>query len=231
MSVIWVGTGRFTSSFDFLNPANIGQAVGGGFFGGLISHTADGVATHALIVAPAATGASGTGYPVTTNYAWKTANTTTDGTNSAFDGAANTAAMVAAGIADHPAAQFCVNLTIGGFTDWYLPARFESDIAYFHLKPDARSNATTTGINPYSVPARASDYTASVPGQTGVLIFRTGGGEDFRGATGTPGVQAHWSSTQSANSTSFLSAFADGSQLASTKNNTRRVRAFRRIAL
>jgi hypothetical protein len=69
------------------------------------AHTADGNPTHALIVAPRATGATGTGYTLTTNLAWKTANTTTAGTTSSFDGAANTAAMVTAGIANHPAAQ------------------------------------------------------------------------------------------------------------------------------
>jgi hypothetical protein len=37
---------------------------------------------------------------------------------------------------DHPAAEFCVNLSIGGHTDWYLPARYELDIAYF--KPQAK---------------------------------------------------------------------------------------------
>jgi hypothetical protein len=47
--------------------------------------------------------------------------------------------MVTAGIDDHPAAQFCVNLSIGGFTDWYLPARYELDIAYFNLKPSLQT--------------------------------------------------------------------------------------------
>jgi hypothetical protein len=89
-------------------PAVIGEPFGGGFFAGYISHTADGNPTHALIVAPGATGATGGGYTLTTNLAWKTATTTTSGTTSAFDGAANTAAMVTAGIADHPAAEFCV---------------------------------------------------------------------------------------------------------------------------
>jgi hypothetical protein len=119
-------------------PAVIGESFGGGYFAGYISHTADGNPTHALIVAPRATGATGTGYTLTTNLVqWKTTNTTTAGTTSSFDGAANTAAMVTAGIADHPAANFCKNLSIGGFTDWYLPARYELDIAYFNLKPYA----------------------------------------------------------------------------------------------
>jgi hypothetical protein len=42
-------------------PVKVGEAYGGGFFAGYISHTADGNPTHALIVAPRATGATGTG--------------------------------------------------------------------------------------------------------------------------------------------------------------------------
>jgi hypothetical protein len=51
-------------------PAVIGEPFGGGFFAGYISHTADGNPTHALIVAPRETGATGTGYTLTTNPKW-----------------------------------------------------------------------------------------------------------------------------------------------------------------
>jgi hypothetical protein len=130
----------------------IGAAYEGGFFAGYISHTDDGVATHALIVAPAATGATGTGYTLTTNKQWKTTNTTTAGTTSPFDGAANSANM---NNASHPAAQFCEGLSIGGYSDWYLPARYELDIAYDNLKPtNCEQQHFHVGINPYSVPER-----------------------------------------------------------------------------
>jgi hypothetical protein len=118
-------------------PAVIGEAFGGGYFAGYISHTADGNPTHALIVAPRAAGATGTGtgssYTPATNLAWKTTQTTTANTTSPFDGSANTAAMVTAGIANHPAAQFCVNLGIGGFSDWYLPSKEELRLVYRNL--------------------------------------------------------------------------------------------------
>jgi hypothetical protein len=51
-------------------PAVIGEPFGGGFFAGYISHTADGNPTHALIVAPRETGATGSGYTLTTNPKW-----------------------------------------------------------------------------------------------------------------------------------------------------------------
>jgi hypothetical protein len=205
-------------------PAVLGEPFGGGYFAGYISHTADGNPTHALIVAPSATGATGTGYTLTTNLAWKTANTTTAGTTSDFDGAANTAAMVTAGIADHPAANFCKNLSIGGFTDWYLPARYELDIAYFNLKPGTQANDTNWGSNIYSVPRRDSNYTTTYPAQTALTAFNTST-EAFAG-------NVHRSSTALNSFYAWLSFFTSGSQSTfTTKTTGYLVRAFRRIAL
>jgi hypothetical protein len=203
---------------------NIGDAFEGGFFAGLISHTANSVPTHALIVAPRATGASGTGYTITTNLQWKTTNSTTTGTTSSFDGAANTAAMVTAGIASHPAAQFCVNLSIGGFTDWYLPARYELDIAYENLKPTTTSNNTSWGINPYSVPERTVNRTAGDPAQTSVSAFQSTGAEPFVAVF-------HWSSTEGGGASAWELVFSSGDQFNDTKANLFRVRAFRKLAL
>jgi hypothetical protein len=204
-------------------PAVIGEEFGGGYFAGYISHTADGSPTHALIVAPRATGATGTGYTLTTNLQWKTATTTTAGTTSDFDGAANTAAMVTAGIADHPAANFCVGLSIGGFTDWYLPSRYELDIAYFNLKPSTAANNTSFGVNNYAVPKRESNYTLTIPAIT----------YDTNFDTTTQGFVAdvHWTSTEAAASTAERFFMSSGAYNNSTKTNAFRVRAFRRIAL
>ena len=207
-------------------PAVIGEPFGGGYFAGYISHTADGSPTHALIVAPRLEGATGGSYTLTTNLAWKTANTTTANTTSSFDGAANTAAMVTAGIADHPAAQFCVNLSIGGFTDWYLPARYELDIAYFNLKPSTTANNTSWGTNIYAVPQRNSNWTSAYPTQTNLAAFNTSA-EAFVAAD-------HWSSTESIATTGWGFNPLNGSQFNFSftyKTNSYRVRAFRRIAL
>jgi hypothetical protein len=203
-------------------PAVIGEAFGGGYFAGYISHTADGNPTHALIVAPRADGATGTGYTLTTDLAWKTTNTATAGTTSDFDGAANTAAMVTAGIADHPAAEFCVNLSIGGFTDWYLPSRYEMDIAYFNLKPSTTANVTSWGSNIYSVPARSLNYTATYPTQTPLTAFNTSA-EAF--------ASYHWSSTESNASNAWVLNLNNGQFFTTIKTSDFAVRAFRRIAL
>jgi hypothetical protein len=206
-------------------PAVIGEEFGGGYFAGYISHTADGNPTHALIVAPKETGATGTGYTLTTDLAWKTATTATAGTTSDFDGAVNTAAMVTAGIADHPAAEFCVNLSIGGFTDWYLPSRYELDIAYFNLKPGTASNNTSWGINIYSVPKRDINNTTTYPTQTNLTAWQaTAGSQAF-----VAGV--HWSSAESNASSAWLVNLASGNQNANFKTLNFRVRAFRKLAL
>jgi hypothetical protein len=215
--VAFVGSLTPPSAFDFLNPANIGLPVGGGYFAGLISHTANGNPTHALIVAPRAT--------VYAILAWKTNDNPTAGTNSDFNGAANTAAMVTAGIASHPAANFCVNLSIGGFADWYLPARYELDIAYFNLKPTTAANNTSWGVNIYSVPRRNSNNTANNPSQTTLAAFNTSA-EAFDAVI-------HWSSTNVISQTQFAwdVNFANGAQNFNMRVASLRVRAFRRIAL
>ena len=206
-------------------PAVIGEEFGGGYFAGYISHTADGNPTHALIVAPRATGATGTGYTLTTLLQWKTANTTTAGTSSDFDGAANTAAIVTAGIADHPAANFCVGLSIGGFTDWYLPSRYELDIAYFNLKPSTAANNTSWGTNIYAVPQRNSNWSSAYPTQTNLTAWQaTAGSQAFV-------VNAHWSSTEINSGNSWFLNLTTGAQAANNKTTSLPVRAFRRIAL
>jgi hypothetical protein len=217
MSPIYV-PGKVVLSRIQQYPAVLGEPWGGGYFAGYISHTADGNPTHALIVAPVATGQA------STLLSWKTTDTNTPDTNSLFDGFANTAAMVTAGIVDHPAANFCTGLSIGGFNDWYLPALLEHDVAYFNLKGTTTSNNTGGGINAYSVPARASVFTSTYPAQTSVSIFA--GAESF-------GSTQRWTSTQTASNRANVFNYNNGQRLNATSKTpaSHFVRAFRRIAL
>ena len=223
------GAGFGKRAGGIILPA-IGAAFEGGFFAGTISHTDDGVATHALIVAPRATGATGTGYTLTTLKQWKTSNSSTAGTTSSFDGAINSANM---NNASHPAAKFCEDLSIGGYTDWYLPARYELDIAYENLKPDTTSNNTLNGINPYSVPERTVNRTAGAPARTSIAAFQTGGAEAFV-------ASLHWSSTEGGAASAWRLLFSNGCQGSApttcivstgTKTDGNSVRAFRKVAL
>jgi hypothetical protein len=188
-----------------------GDELEGGYFAGYISHTADGVPTHALIVAPAATGDGGT-------LQWQSSASTT-GATSPYDGAANTALMTSS-----PAADFCTGLSIGGYSDWYLPARYELDIAYYNLKPTTDSNSTSWGVNDYSVPKRTVNYTAGDPAQTSVTAFQSGNSEAFV-------ADFHWSSTEDSSAGAWRLYFNDGGQFGTTKTTSRRVRAFRKLAL
>lgn len=198
---------------------NVGDSYEGGYFAGLISHTADGNATHGLIVAPAATG-----YNSQSTLQWKTSNTSTSGTSSEYDGAANTANMADA---SHPAANYCAGLSIGGYSDWYLPARYELEIAYYNLKPTTTNNNTSFGTNAYSVPARGSNYTTGDPAQTSVAAFQSGGAEAFV-------ASFHWSSTEVSSTSAWGLDFHDGFQYGGSdlyKTLSFYVRAFRKFAL
>lgn len=101
-------------------PPNIGDPWQGGYY---IGNFVDGGLTYGLVVAPKATGQND-------SIRWKTTATTTAGTLSTTNGPANLAAMVSAGIAAHPAGEFCYNLSIGGFTDWYPPSENENFVLY-----------------------------------------------------------------------------------------------------
>jgi len=289
-------------------PVPIGSELGGGYFAGYISHTADGNPTHALIVAPRATGATGSSYTLTTNLAWAananapdgvnysttlvggsftgsitgttmtvtavasgkirpghtitgttvalgttvvsqdsgttngvgdytvsvsqtvTSRALTAGTNE-FDGAVNGIlfkdidSTVGSGSTIFPAANFCQALSIGGFTDWYLPSRFEMDIAYFNLKPSVDVNNTSWGANVYSVPRRPRNNSRNSPIQTNLTAWQaTAGSQAFV-------TEFHWSSTEFNASNAWLSVLSSGLQGNGGKTFLSRVRAFRKLAL
>ena len=196
----------------------IGESYEGGFVAGYISSSANGVATHGLIVAPAASGYNGQ-----TTLQWKS-SASSSGATSDFDGAANTSTIANA---SHAAANYCANLSIGGYTDWYLPARLELEIAYFNLKPGTTANTTAWGANSYAVPARASNYTTGNPAQTTVTDFQSSGSEDFA-------ADWHWTSTENSGDplSAYIFNFDDGTQSGGqSKTKSRLVRAFRKFSV
>jgi len=199
-------------------PTVIGQAYQGGFWAGNIGVSS--VATHYIVVAPVASGETGN--------QWKNAQTATPGADSDLDGPQNTADMVADGNSTvYPCAHFCNDAVIGGFSDWYMPAKNELEICFFNLKSSTRNNDTGSGINPNAVPARASNYTngPQVPSQTAATTFQTAGAETF-------GAENYWTSTELAGGTQGrLQSWYYGTQTYTFKDNTRRVRAIRRVAV
>ena len=192
-----------------------GDVYEGGFFAGQISTAGTGVADYNLVIAPKSSGEN-------SSKQWKTSNTSTAGTSSVIDGPTNSANM---NDASHPAAQFCEGLTIGTFSDWYMPAKNELDVCYFNLKPTTASNVTSAGTNTNAVPSRGSNYTAGTPAQTAATDFQTGNTEAF-----VPG-QSYWSSTEYSETLAWGQNFTNGNQFDFTKNNNAYVRAVRRVAV
>ena len=197
-------------------PPAIGAAFGGGFFAGQISTAGNGIADYNLVVGPKASAEIA-------DKQWKTTYTDTPGTSSVINGPANSAAM---NNANHPAAEFCEALTVGGFTDWYLPAKNEFEVCYYNLKPTTNSNNTSSGTNTNAVPSRGSNYTAGTPAQTSATIFQSPSGTEFF-ATNVD----RWTSTQATALYGWNQIFSTGLQAQQYKTNGNTVRAIRRVAV
>jgi len=201
-------------SFGEPAPTVIGQAFGGGFYAGQIG--VSGVATHYLVVGPVASAQN-------SSIQWKIVGTSTSGTSSVIDGPANSAAM---NDATHPAAQFCESLTIGGFSDWYMPAKNELEVCYYNLKPTTASNSTSSGTNTNAVPSRGSNYTTGTPAQTTASAFVTStGAEAFNSSAN------YWASTENGTAYGWRQGFNIGNQGGGYKSNNYSVRAIRRVAV
>lgn len=194
----------------------IGSVYGGGYFAGQISTAGNGVASHNLVIAPMSTG-----YSIKQ---WKTSDTSTAGTSSVIDGPTNSSNM---NNASHPAAQFCEGLSIGGYSDWYMPAKNELEVCYYNLKPTTTSNNTSSGTNTNAVPSRSSNYTAGTPAQTSATDFQAGNSESFS----TTGAPLYWSSTEYSAYFAQCQIFSTGNQYYSNKTFNFRVRAVRRVAV
>lgn len=213
-----IGTSAASAASNSITtfPNVIGQAFGGGYYAGQIGVSS--VATHYLVVGPVSSAQS--------TLQWKNAQTATAGADSDIDGPQNTADMVADGNSTvYPAAHFCNDLVVGGFSDWYMPAKNELEVCYYNLKPTTTSNNTSSGINANAVPARASNYTAGTPAQTSAADFKDTGAEDFAAAR-------YWASTEPSATKAWAQNFSNGYQINYFgKTYSDRVRAIRRVAV
>ena len=196
-------------------PTTIGQAYGGGFYAGKINVSGT---QYYLIVAPKASGEN-------SGRTWGIYGTTT-GITSVINGPTNSASLAALG-ASYQAAVFAEGLTIGGYSDWYLPAKNELEVLYYFLKPTTDANDTSSGSNANAVSPEpiSTNYTSGAPAQTSAGIgFRTGETNAF--ASGY-----YWSSTEDDAIGAWLQYFTGGNQYNNGKTSSYYVRAVRRIAV
>lgn len=172
-------------------PTELGTLFQGGFYMGR-QMGPDGN-TYALFTAPKALGEG--------VFQWKKSNTRTEGAWDLFDGLRNTEAL---NNADHPAAQFCRSLDIGGKRDWHLPSLEDMQLLRRNFMPRHDSNWN--------------------PGQTKIEEFKAGGPEAFE-------ADWHWTSTQASASSAWCQGFYLGLQYYIYKGYRCRVRAVRKIIL
>lgn len=203
------------------------------------------MAKYRVIVAPKSSGED-------SSKQWKNANTAgPSGVGTLTEGSKATAAMVADGNSTvYPAAHFCNDLSIGGYSDWYLPARDELELIWRNLKPVTNNNYTTTdrptgatpdyknlgslgdtanthGLNNNSDPQGVA-YTSGSPAQTSVAAFQTGGAEAM---TFGSNAGVYWSSTEYSTTfawTQFYITSSPGYQANGFKTTSNYVRAVRR---
>jgi hypothetical protein len=203
-----------------------------------------------IIVSPKSSGEIGSVQYKTTNTADPTQCTTLT------NGVASTAAMQALNnplSPIYPMAQWVTNINlsggIGGFTDWYIPARDELELIWRNLKPTTNNNYSivarpfaspqysrdanipdintdTMGINRNSYPPGAA-YTTSNPAQTSVVAFKTGGVEAM-------GLTYYWSCSEWSSGYGWAQDYSSsypGYQGYSTKNGSSFSRCIRRSIL
>lgn len=139
----------------------IGQAFEGGFYAGTITYGTEtwlpgsSGAQYHLIMAPKASGDSSTYLQYKTSSTCDGFESNQSSANSLWDGYHNTWVSVMNSV-NHPAGRYCTQLTIGGYSDWYLGAIEELKLVHTNLLLLANwqaggSEAFRTTVNYYSL--------------------------------------------------------------------------------
>ena len=217
------------------------------------------MARHRLIVSPKASGqfAMSGAYPMATTTGWQT-NVPAESTGDSSDGKDSCAQVRASAgrtSANTPAAFHVATLSIGGYTDWYIPGPDELVLAHRYLKADpnttnvanSEANNTTTvfaygrrgsftrmkpfGVNNNSDPQISGTNYVQAPAG---VNFRAGESEAFLGTYLSYFVTYSYDYVFGKGWTANASAGSDGSQGAAPELTTDAAtfwRAFRRSVI
>jgi hypothetical protein len=129
------GAGTAICMCDFYGKSSF-PALGGPLCGGYYFGAVSSPANYYIIIAPNATGCA--------CCQWKTTMGSSASTGSCTDGYANTYNGLAATI--HPAGNWTATRSIGGFSDWYLPARDELNLVYTNRNSAPSGEGFAAGI-------------------------------------------------------------------------------------
>ena len=230
---------EFTTKYSFLPTP--GDAMEGGYYAGQIN---DGGTVYNLIVAPKTyVSGSGTLTGENSGVAWKPANTQGDSGSAVYGGTVTQAKANSS----YPIFDWCVKSStgpnagtydvsnasgtgIGGFNDWYIPAKNELAVVFFSLKPGSNpipAGGNGSGSNPNSVLPYTPNtaYSPGFPGQTPNPLFQTGGSEAFDANA------RYWTATESTvqSGSANHQNFSEGQQSRGQKSNSEPARAIRRV--
>ena len=98
---------------------------------------------------------------LSTGAVWGLYGTDVPNCESSWNGAANTASIIAAGVEAGSAAQLCDAFEAGGFTDWYLPAIDELNLMYNAKYNLNQSLSQITGGAPFDLNAFSYYWSSS----------------------------------------------------------------------
>lgn len=203
-------------------PTIPGTPFAGGYYVGRLA-PGDGN-KYALIVAPKAQG------EFQYNLQYRSTNAGLTAASSPWDGAANSAALIALGANASAIADFMQQVNngggINGYADWFIPARYQLEMIYRNLK---RSNTTNRTDGPGATSNIYADpntpvYTASAPVQTDVTAFIAGGSEAYENNN-------YWSSTEFPSTDAWVTDMDSGYFTHYVKNSGYRCRLVRMIKL